>query len=59
MFAVIGNTIAILVGCSIGLLLRKGIPETMSDALMKGWDSVRSLLVFRGSSTVLVWGFIA
>lgn len=36
MFAVIVNTIAILVGCSIGLLLRKGIPETMSDALMKG-----------------------
>ena len=36
MFAVIVNTFAIIAGCSIGLLLRKGIPETMSDALMKG-----------------------
>ena len=36
MFAVVINVLAIFAGCSIGLLLRKGIPEMMSDALMKG-----------------------
>ena len=36
MFAVIVNTITILIGCSIGLLLRKGLPESISDAMMKG-----------------------
>ncbi|MBO5993134.1 MAG: DUF554 family protein, partial [Acidaminococcaceae bacterium] len=36
MFAVIVNTITILIGSSIGLLLRKGLPESISDAMMKG-----------------------
>ena len=36
MFAVIVNTITILIGASIGLLLRKGLPESISDAMMKG-----------------------
>ena len=36
MFAVIVNTITILIGASIGLLLRKGLPESVSDAMMKG-----------------------
>lgn len=36
MFAVFVNTLAIIVGCVLGLLLRKGIPERISDALMKG-----------------------
>ena len=36
MFAVIVNTITILIGASVGLLLRKGLPESVSDAMMKG-----------------------
>ena len=36
MFAVIVNTITILIGASVGLLLRKGLPESISDAMMKG-----------------------
>ena len=36
MFAVIVNMFAIILGCTIGLFLKKGIPESMSDALMKG-----------------------
>ena len=36
MFAVIVNTITILIGSSIGLLLRKGLPGSISDAMMKG-----------------------
>ena len=36
MLAVIVNTITILIGASVGLLLRKGLPESVSDAMMKG-----------------------
>lgn len=36
MWAVIVNTIAIVAGCAIGLLVRRGLPERISDALMKG-----------------------
>jgi uncharacterized membrane protein YqgA involved in biofilm formation len=36
MFAVIVNTITILIDASVGLLLRKGLPESVSDAMMKG-----------------------
>ncbi len=36
MFAVIVNSIAIVLGCLIGLLLRRGIPENTSNALMQG-----------------------
>ena len=36
MFAVIVNTITILIGASVGLLLRKGLPGSVSDAMMKG-----------------------
>ena len=36
MFAVIVNTIAILIGSTIGLFLRKGIPESLAAAMMKG-----------------------
>jgi uncharacterized membrane protein YqgA involved in biofilm formation len=36
MFAVIVNTITVLIGASVGLLLRKGLPESVSDAMMKG-----------------------
>lgn len=39
MYALLGtfvNTIAVLIGGSIGLLLKKGLPERISDTVMKG-----------------------
>lgn len=36
MFAVIINTIAVLVGSTVGLLLKKGIPNSIRDIVMKG-----------------------
>ena len=35
MFAVIINTIAIVIGTSLGLIFKKGIPERVSDIMMK------------------------
>jgi len=36
MLSVIVNTVAVLLGSSIGMLLKKGIPERITDTLMKG-----------------------
>ena len=36
MFAVIVNTVTIIIGSLVGLLLRKGLPESMAAAMMKG-----------------------
>lgn len=36
MIAVIVNTLTVLVGSGIGLMLKKGIPERIKDTLMKG-----------------------
>lgn len=36
MWAVIVNTLAIVAGCTIGLLVRRGLPERVTSALMKG-----------------------
>ena len=36
MIAVIVNTLAVVVGSALGLLLKKGIPERITDTLMKG-----------------------
>ena len=36
MISVIVNTVAVLLGSSIGMLLKKGIPERITDTLMKG-----------------------
>lgn len=36
MIAVIVNTLTVLIGSTIGLLLKKGIPERITDTLMKG-----------------------
>ena len=36
MLGVIVNTIAVLIGSTIGLFCKKGIPEKFSDAVMKG-----------------------
>ncbi len=35
MIGVLTNTLTVLIGASIGLLLKKGIPEKVSDAVMK------------------------
>ena len=49
MFAVVINVLAIFAGCSIGLLLRKGIPEMMSDALMKGLGLCTVIIGIQGA----------
>ena len=36
MIAVIINTLAVLIGSAVGLLLKKGISQRLTDALMKG-----------------------
>ncbi|WP_312653264.1 DUF554 domain-containing protein [Aminipila sp.] len=36
MFAVIINTIAVLVGSTVGLILKEGIPDSIRDIVMKG-----------------------
>ena len=36
MLAVIVNTIAVIVGSVVGMLLKKGIPDNIKDAVMKG-----------------------
>ena len=36
MIGVLANTIAVLVGSTIGLLCKKGIPKKFSDAIMTG-----------------------
>lgn len=36
MFGVVVNTMAVIVGSIIGLLLKKGIPERVKDIIMKG-----------------------
>ena len=55
MFAVIVNTITILIGASIGLLLRKGLPESVSDAMMKGLGLCTIVIVLLVSSSVNCW----
>ena len=36
MLGTIVNAGAIVLGCAVGLLLRRGIPERVTDAVMKG-----------------------
>ncbi len=49
MIAVIVNAIAVLVGATIGLLLKKGIPERLTDALMKGLGLCTLYIAWSGS----------
>jgi len=49
MFAVIINTIAILIGTGIGLILRKGLPESMSSAMMKGLGLCTVIIGLQGT----------
>lgn len=49
MLGTIVNTIAVLVGAVIGLLLKKGLPERMADTLMKGLGLCTLFLGISGS----------
>lgn len=49
MLGTIVNTIAVVVGTIIGLLLKKGLPEKMADTLMKGLGLCTLFLGISGS----------
>ena len=49
MFAVIVNTIAIIAGVSIGLLLRRGIPERLTNAIMEALGLCTVLIGIQGA----------
>ncbi|WP_196593368.1 DUF554 domain-containing protein [Pectinatus sottacetonis] len=49
MTAVIINTIAIILGSILGLLLRKGIPQSVADALMKGLGLCTIIIGIQGA----------
>lgn len=49
MLGTIVNTIAVVVGAVIGLLLKKGLPEKMADTLMKGLGLCTLFLGISGS----------
>lgn len=58
MLGTIVNTIAVIVGASIGLLIKKGIPKRIGDSLMKGLG-LCSLYIgisgaFEGENTLLM-----
>ncbi|MCI7613704.1 MAG: DUF554 domain-containing protein [Selenomonadaceae bacterium] len=57
MFAVIVNTLAIVAGSLIGLLLRRGLPERLTGALMQGLGLCTVLIGVQGAiqeSNILV-----
>lgn len=49
MLGTIVNTVAVLIGAAIGMLLKKGLPEKMADALMKGLGLCTLFLGLSGS----------
>ena len=49
MLGTIVNTIAVIIGSGIGLLLKKGIPERLSDTMMKGIGLCTLFLGIKGS----------
>lgn len=51
MLGTIVNTIAVLVGSLIGLLLKRGLPERLADTLMKGLGLCTLYLGISGSLT--------
>ena len=50
MIGVLTNTLTVLIGASLGLLLKRGIPEKVSDAVMK---AIGLCTVFIGISGAL------
>ena len=49
MLGTIVNTIAVMIGAAIGMLLKKGIPEKLSDTMMKGLGLCTLFLGISGS----------
>ncbi len=49
MLGTIVNTIAVIIGAFIGILLKKGLPENMADTLMKGLGLCTLFLGISGS----------
>lgn len=49
MLGTIVNTIAVIVGAAVGMLLKKGIPEKLSDTMMKGLGLCTLYLGISGS----------
>ncbi len=49
MLGTIVNTAAVLIGATIGMLLKKGLPETLADTLMKGLGLCTLYLGISGS----------
>jgi len=49
MLGTIVNTIAVIIGAGIGMLLKKGIPEKLSDTMMKGLGLCTLFLGISGS----------
>lgn len=49
MFATVVNTVAVVLGASLGLILKKGFPERLADALMKGLGLCTAFLGISGS----------
>ncbi len=49
MLGTIVNTVAVMFGAAIGMLLKKGLPEKMADALMKGLGLCTLFLGISGS----------
>lgn len=49
MLGTIVNTIAVIIGAAIGMLLKKGIPEKLSDTMMKGLGLCTLYLGISGS----------
>ena len=49
MFAVIVNSAAIVIGCLIGLALKRGVPKETADALMRGLGVCTVLIGIQGA----------
>ncbi len=49
MLGTIVNTVAVIIGAAIGMLLKKGLPERMADTLMKGLGLCTLFLGISGS----------
>jgi uncharacterized membrane protein YqgA involved in biofilm formation len=49
MLGTIVNTIAVIIGAGIGMFLKKGIPQRLSDTMMKGLGLCTLFLGISGS----------
>ena len=64
MLGTLVNTIAVIIGAAIGMLLKKGIPEKLSDTMMKGLGLCTLYLGISGSlkgqnSLILIISIVA